>query len=101
MGWRDSTALYIEAPLFNIHVRYIIQYGSPRKRVRYRGKVRILPAGRTPPSSINSIPVNPPPLRGSVPRKSLISRIDWVSCAGDINLPHDLPPTTKSSTIKS
>ena len=103
MGWRDSTALYIEAPLFNIHVQYIIQYGSPRKRVRYRGKVniRILPAGRTPPSSINSISVNPPPLRGSVPRKSLISRIDWVSCAVDINLPHDLPPTTKSSTIKS
>jgi hypothetical protein len=23
------------------------------------------------------------------------------SCAGDINLPHDLPPTKKSSTIKS
>jgi hypothetical protein len=29
-----------------------------------------------------------PPLRGSLPRKSLISRMDWVSCAGDINLPH-------------
>ena len=41
----------------------------------------------------NYIPVNPPPLRGSLPRKSLISRMDWVSCAGDINLPHDLPPT--------
>jgi hypothetical protein len=25
--------------------------------------------------------------------------MDWVSCAGDINLPHDLPPTKKSSTI--
>jgi hypothetical protein len=36
-----------------------------------------------------------------LPRKSLISRMDWVSCAGDINLPHDLPPTKKSSTIKS
>ena len=48
-----------------------------------------------------SIPVNPPPFRGSLPRKSLISRMDWVSCAGDINLPHDLPPTKKSSTIKS
>ena len=47
------------------------------------------------------IPVNPPPLRGSLPRKSLISRMDWVSCTGDINLPHDLPPTKKSSTIKS
>ena len=34
------------------------------------------------------IPVNPPPLRGSLPRKNLISRMDWVSCAGDINLPH-------------
>jgi hypothetical protein len=47
------------------------------------------------------IPVNPPPFCGSFPRKSLISRMDWVSCAGDINLPHDLPPTKKSSTIKS
>ena len=47
------------------------------------------------------IPVNPPSLSGSLPRKSLISRIDWVSCTGDINLPHDLPPTKKSSTIKS
>ena len=42
-----------------------------------------------------TIPVNPPPFRGSLPRKSLISRMEWVSCAGDINLPHDLPPTTK------
>jgi hypothetical protein len=33
------------------------------------------------------IPVNSPPFRGSLPRKSLISRMDWVSCAGDINLP--------------
>ena len=41
-----------------------------------------------------------PPLCGSLPRKSLISRMDWVSCTGDINLPHDLPPT-KKSTIKS
>ena len=41
------------------------------------------------------IPVNPPPLHGSLPRKSLISRMDWVSCTGDINLPHDLPPTKK------
>ena len=39
------------------------------------------------------IPVNPPPFRGSLPRKSLISRMDWVSCAGDINLPHTpFPP---------
>jgi hypothetical protein len=43
----------------------------------------------------------PPPFHGSLPRKSLISRMDWVSCTGDINLPHDLPPTKKSSTIKS
>ena len=56
---------------------------------------------------INSIPVNPPPFRGSLPRKSLISRMDWVSCAGDINLPHTpftparYPPNKKSSTIKS
>ena len=48
-----------------------------------------------------NIPVNPPPFRGSLPHKSLISRMDWVSCTGDINLPHDLPPTKKSSTIKS
>ena len=50
----------------------------------------------------SSIPVNPPPFCGSLPRKSLISRMDWVSCAGDINLPHthlflpyDIPPTKK------
>ena len=42
-----------------------------------------------------NIPVNPPPFRGSLPRKSLIFRIDWVSGAGDINLPHDLPWTKK------
>jgi hypothetical protein len=53
------------------------------------------------------IPVNPPPFRGSLPRKSLISRMDWVSCAGDINLPHTpfpparYPPNKKSSKIKS
>jgi hypothetical protein len=53
------------------------------------------------------IPVNPPPFRGSLPHKSLISRIDWVSCAGDINLLHTPfpparpPPTKKSSTIQS
>jgi hypothetical protein len=41
------------------------------------------------------IPVNPPPFCGSLPRKSLISRMDWVSCAGDINLPHK--PTSLSS----
>ena len=42
------------------------------------------------------IPVNPPPFRGSLPRKSLISRLDWVSCAGDINLPHTpFPPPNK------
>ena len=39
------------------------------------------------------IPVNPPPFRGSLLRKSLISRMDWVSYAGDINLPHTpFPP---------
>ena len=39
------------------------------------------------------IPVNPPPFRGSLPRKNLISRMDWVSCAGDINLSHtSFPP---------
>jgi hypothetical protein len=47
------------------------------------------------------LPVNPPPFRGSLPHKSLISRMDWVSCAGDINLLHDIPPTKNSSTIKS
>jgi hypothetical protein len=31
--------------------------------------------------------------RWSLPRKSLISRMDWVSCAEDINLPHkSFPP---------
>ena len=41
-----------------------------------------------------TIPVNPPPFCGSLPRKSLISRMDWVSCAGEINLPHTpFPPT--------
>ena len=39
------------------------------------------------------IPFNPPPLRGSLPGKSLISRMDWVSRAGDINLLHTpFPP---------
>ena len=46
------------------------------------------------------IPVNPPPLRGSLPRKSLISRMDWVSCAGDINLPHTFSSRTISPPIK-
>ena len=41
-------------------------------------------------------PVNPPPFRGSLPRKSLISRMDWVSCAGDINLPHTPFPPPRS-----
>jgi hypothetical protein len=42
-----------------------------------------------------TIPVNPPPFRRSLPRKSLISCMDWVSCAGDINLPHTpFPPPT-------
>ena len=59
------------------------------------------PIGEEWNSNLKCIPVNPPPFCGSLPRKSLISRMDWVSCAGDINLPHDLPPTKKSSTIKS
>ena len=41
----------------------------------------------------NCIPVNPPHFRGSLLRKSLISHMDWVSCVGDINLPHTpFPP---------
>jgi hypothetical protein len=40
-------------------------------------------------SAINIITLNPPPFCGSLPRKSLISRMDWVSCAGDINLPYN------------
>ena len=47
-------------------------------------------------NTIPSIPVNPPPFRGSLPRKSLISRMDWVSCAGDINLPHTPFPPARS-----
>ena len=47
-------------------------------------------------SSDYIIPVNPLPFRGSLPRKSLISRMDWVSCTGDINLPHTpFPPPNK------
>ena len=46
------------------------------------------------------IPVNPPPFRGSLPRKSLISRMDWVSCAGDINLPHTPFPPARSPPNK-
>ena len=42
------------------------------------------------------IPVNPPPLHGSLPRKSLISRMDWVSCTGDINLLHTPFPPARS-----
>ena len=45
--------------------------------------------------------VNPPPLRGSLPRKSLISRMDWVSCTGDINLPNDLPQQKFSAREKN
>jgi hypothetical protein len=55
----------------------------------------------------NTYMYNPPPLHGSLPRKSLISRMDWVSCAGDINLPHTpfpparSPPTPPPPTKKS
>ena len=43
-----------------------------------------------------SIPVNnPPPFCGS-----LISRMDWVSCAGDINLPHTPFPPARSPPNK-
>ena len=54
-------------------------------------------------SSDYIIPVNPPPFCGILPRKSLISRMDWVSCVRDNNLPHlpFPPPNKKSSTIKS
>ena len=43
---------------------------------------------------------NPPPLHGSLPRKRLISRMDWVSCTGDINLPHTPFPPTRSPPNK-
>ena len=46
------------------------------------------------------IPINPPPLHGSLPRKSLISHVDWVSCAGDINLPHTPFPPARSPPNK-
>ena len=49
---------------------------------------------------VDFIPVNPPPLCRSLQRKSLISRMDWVSHAGDINLPHDLAPTKNLSIIE-
>jgi hypothetical protein len=45
-------------------------------------------------------PVNPPPFCGSLPRKSLISRMDWVSCVGDINLPHTPFPPARSPPNK-
>ena len=41
-------------------------------------------------------PVNHPPLHGSLPHKSLISCMDWVSRAGDINLPHTPFPPARS-----
>jgi hypothetical protein len=44
--------------------------------------------------------LTPPPLRGSLPRKSLIFRMDWVSCAGDINLPHTPFPPARSPPNK-
>jgi hypothetical protein len=47
-----------------------------------------------------NIPVNPPPFRGSLPHKSLISRMDWVSCTGDINLPHTPFPPARSTPNK-
>ena len=40
--------------------------------------------------------INPPPLHGTLSHKSLISRMDWVSCAGDINLPHTPFPPARS-----
>jgi len=51
-------------------------------------------------NDIYHIPVNPLPLRGSIPRKSLISRMDWVSHAGDINLPHTPFPPARSPPNK-
>ena len=52
--------------------------------------------------SIIYIPVNLPPFRGNLPRKSLISRMDWVSCAGDINLPHTpFPPPQQKGVLCS
>ena len=42
-----------------------------------------------------------PPFRGSLPRKSLISRMEWVSCAGDIKLPHrPFPPARPAPNKK-
>jgi hypothetical protein len=49
---------------------------------------------------VDFIPVNPPPLCRSLPRKSLISRMDWVSRAGDINLPHTPFPPAHSRPNK-
>ena len=46
------------------------------------------------------IPVNPSPFHGSLPRKSFISRMDWVSCAGDINLLHTPFPPARSPPNK-
>ena len=46
------------------------------------------------------IPVNLPSLHGSLPRKSLISCMDWVSCVGDINLPHTPFPPARSPPNK-
>jgi hypothetical protein len=41
-----------------------------------------------------------PLFTGVSPRKSLISRMDWVSCAGDINLPHTPFPPARYPTNK-
>ena len=43
---------------------------------------------------------NPPPLHGSLLCKSLISRMDWVFCAGDIYLPHTPFPPARSPPNK-
>ena len=48
-----------------------------------------------------SIPVNPPPLHRSLPCKSLISRMNWVSHAGDIYLQHTPFPPARSPPNKN
>ena len=73
--------------------------GFPINKKNYsEGHIRKLILLRN--KTLKLIPVNPPPLRGSLPRKSLISPIDWVSCAGDINLPHTPFPPARSPPNK-
>jgi hypothetical protein len=79
--------LTVHLVFLNLQLMYNISWNNQTSS--YKGHLYIV------------IPVNPPPFRGSLPRKSLISRLDWVSCAGDINLPHTPFPPPRSPPNKN